>query len=83
MKINMLTDYKGPIGTFIKGQEYNVGASVAKRLPKDSWRELPAADTDDRQGGQDAKVAEAPTAGKKPTVAKTPKGKGRDSQSAG
>jgi len=37
MLIKMTKDYKGPIGAFEEGKQYNVGQSVVKRLPGGSY----------------------------------------------
>ena len=40
MIIKMKDDFRGPIGTFLKDEEYKVGESIVKRLPEKSYEVL-------------------------------------------
>lgn len=62
MEIQMKKTYRGPIGTFLDGQVYDVGDSVVKRIPKDAYKNIEPEEDCDSQ----ATVEELPpTTGKK------------------
>jgi len=50
MRIEITKDYKGPIGTFKKGETYNRPANFVKRLPEDCYKERPAPETEVANG---------------------------------
>ena len=56
MFIKMKEDHKGPVGTFLKDQEYKAGGSIVKRLPENSFEVLEG-DAEKKAAEKIAKIA--------------------------